>query len=77
MGKKFKFTAETRIDEALKLGERVQAAFKAMGLKCIECPAAEVECLRHAALYHEKSLDAILRELNRLDIEAPEPPPKP
>lgn len=65
---KVAFTADTNIEEALSLGPEVRAAFERLGLKCVECVAAPVETLRHAALYHEKPLDGILRELNGLGV---------
>lgn len=74
MGKeRFVFKSDTNIQEALDLSPDVVKAFESLGLKCFDCPAAAVETLRLAALYHEKNLDEILRELNRLNIE---PPPK-
>ena len=69
MSKRFEFTAETNIQEALDLDDRVPDAFKRLGLKCIECAAAEAEPLRLAALYHEKDLDEILKTLNALKIK--------
>jgi hypothetical protein len=67
----FVFKADTNIQQALDLGDAVKEAFERLGLKCFDCPAAEIEDLRLAALYHEKNLDDILRELNKLKIEAP------
>lgn len=77
MGKEyFVFEASTNILEAMELSPDVLEAFKRLGLKCFDCPAAEVEDLRLAALYHEKNLDDILRELNRLKIEKPQKKPE-
>jgi hybrid cluster-associated redox disulfide protein len=72
--KAFVFRSDTNIQKAMDLSPQVLEAFRRLGLKCFDCPAAEIEDLRLAALYHEKNLDEILRELNRLEIE--EPPPK-
>ena len=74
----FRFTAETNIEEALSLDDRVVQAMKALGLKCVNagdemCPAATVETLREAFLYHDVPLDRILAALNALQI--PSPPP--
>ena len=66
-----RFTPETGIEKALELDPAVKEAFERLGLKCFDCVASTVETLRHAALYHEKNLDEILRELNRLKIEPP------
>jgi hybrid cluster-associated redox disulfide protein len=72
MGKDyFVFTASTRIQDCLDLGDEVVKAFERLGLRCPGCVAAEVEDLRLAAMYHEKNLDEILRELNQLRIEKP------
>ena len=70
--KRFLFTRDTRIQDALMLGDSVREAFKRLGLKCIDCVAAEVETLNHAALYHEKDLNQILEALNRLNVPEPE-----
>lgn len=72
MGKPVVFRAETRIQDALDLGEAVQRAFRELGLKCIDCPAAEVEDLRTAALYHRRPLEGILQALNRLHLTVEE-----
>jgi hybrid cluster-associated redox disulfide protein len=73
MGKEyFVFEASTKIQEAMDLSPEVLEAFKRLGLKCFDCPAAEIEDLRLGALYHEKNLEEILRELNRLKIEKPQ-----
>lgn len=69
MSRPFVFTADTNIEEALGLDPRVAETFRRLGLKCIECAAAPVERLRHAALYHEKPLDEVLRALNELGIK--------
>lgn len=61
---KFVFTADTNIQEALDLDPKVAEIFKKLGLKCVECVAAEVETLRLGALYHERELQPILEELN-------------
>ena len=79
MAEPFRFTAETNIEEALLLGEPVERAFKALGLKCVDadgepCPAMAVETLREASLYHDIPLDRILATLNALGIPAPPPP---
>ena len=77
MGKEyFEFGPSTKIQEALDLSPEVAAAFKRLGLKCFDCPAAEIEDLRIGALYHEKNLDEILRELNKLKIEKPQKKPE-
>ncbi len=70
---KFVFTADTNIEKALDMGEAVKEAFQRLGLKCVDCVASGVETLKHAALFHEKPLDEILRELNRLDVPVPPP----
>lgn len=62
------FTADTNLEEALSCAPEVRAAFEKLGLKCVECVAAAVETLRHAALYHDKPLEEILRELNGLGL---------
>jgi hypothetical protein len=79
MPEPFTFTAETNIEQALLLGDRVVEALKALGLKCVDkrdemCPAATVETLREASLYHEIPLERILSTLNALQIV---PPPAP
>ncbi len=65
MGGRFEFTPDTNIQEALEVDPRIPEIFRKLGLKCVECVAAEKETLRIAALYHEKDLLEILRELNR------------
>ncbi|MHC4607153.1 MAG: DUF1858 domain-containing protein [Planctomycetota bacterium] len=70
MSKKFAFTGETRIEDALMKGARVLETFRRLGLKCEECAAAGAEDLRTAALYHEKPLDEILEALNDLGIKS-------
>lgn len=72
MSKRFQFTAETNIQDALDLDPRVEQEFTKLGLKCFDCAATIVESLKHAALYHEKSLDEILEALNRLGIKPKE-----
>lgn len=68
-----RFTAETNLQQALDRAPEVREAFKALGLKCGDCVAAEIETLRHAALYHEKPLEQILGDLNGLKYkEAPD-----
>lgn len=62
------FRPETNLQEALARAPEVAEAFKRLGLKCVDCVAAEKETFRHAALYHEKSLDEILKELNGLKL---------
>jgi hypothetical protein len=79
MPEPFQFTAETNIEQALLLGDRVVETLKTLGLKCVDkrdemCPAARVETLREASLYHEIPLDRILAALNALGIV---PPPAP
>lgn len=67
----FRFSEETNIAQALEQGDAVREAFQRLGLKCIDCVAGEKESLFHAALYHEKDLEIILTELNRLQIPLP------
>ena len=74
----FVFTAQTNIAEALELGPRVVEAFRSMGLRCPGrtpkrdwCVATEKETLADAALFHERELEPILRELNALGIPVP------
>lgn len=76
MAEPFEFTADTNIQEALEADPRVPEIFKKLGLKCVECVAAEVETLRLAALYHEKDLKEILDELNRHGFRKPKPKPE-
>lgn len=66
--KRFVFTRDTRIQEALDLGDAVVEAFRRLGLKCPNCVAAEKETLTQAALYHQMDLQRILDELNRLNV---------
>jgi hypothetical protein len=78
MAEPFRFTAETNIEEALSLDDKVVQALKALGLKCVDasdemCPAATVETLREASLYHDIPLDRILAALNALRIPVPPP----
>lgn len=73
MTEPFRFTAETNIEKALLLDDRVVKALQQLGLKCVDkrdemCPAATVETLREAALYHEIPLERILSTLNALQI---------
>ena len=73
MAEPFVFTAGTHIEQALLLDDRVEAALKALGLKCVDrhgemCPAAAVETLREASLYHEIPLEKILEALNALQV---------
>jgi len=77
MSEPFVFTARTNIAEAMELDPRVVEAFRSMGLRCPGrtpkrdwCVASEKETLADAALYHERELDPILRELNALGIPA-------
>lgn len=65
MSERFVFTAETNIQEALDLEPRVAEVFRNLGLKCVDCVAAEKENLRIGALYHERDLQKILEALNR------------
>jgi hybrid cluster-associated redox disulfide protein len=74
---KVAFAADTNIEEALSIGPEVRAAFEKLGLKCVECVAAPVETLKHAALYHDKPLEEILRELNALGVRRAKPPQTP
>lgn len=78
MSGSFVFTGQTNIADALELDPRVVEAFRAMGLRCPGrtpkrdwCVASEKETLADAALYHERELEPILRELNALAIPAP------
>lgn len=80
MPEPFQFTADTNIEKALLLGDRVVEALKALGLKCVDkreemCPAAAVETLREASLYHDIPLERILGALNALRIVPPPTPP--
>lgn len=76
-----RFTAETNIEKALVLDDRVVKALQSLGLKCVDkrdemCVAATVETLREAALYHDIPLEKILETLNALQIvPKPESPP--
>lgn len=70
--KKFHFKEETSIERALSLDPRVGETFERLGLRCVNCVAQSVETLRHAALYHGRPIGEILRELNRLNIRAPD-----
>lgn len=78
-----RFTAETNIEEALLLDDRVVKALQQLGLKCVDkreemCVAASVETLREAALYHDIPLEKILETLNSLQIVPhPQEPPSP
>lgn len=78
MAEPFRFTPETNIYEALERDARVREAFLGMKLHCWDprrkeaCAAAEQETLADAARLHERPLDSILEELNRLDLPAPE-----
>lgn len=67
-----RLTPDTRIQDVLDLGEPMVEAFRRLGLKCPDCPAAAVETLRLAALYHgrdpQQVLDGLaesLRKMNR------------
>ena len=71
MKERFVFEPGTNIQKALDLSPKVAEAFRKLGLKCATCVAAEIEDLRLAALYHEKKLDEILAELNRIDVKEP------
>jgi hybrid cluster-associated redox disulfide protein len=75
MTERFEFTPDTRIQDALEVDPRVPEIFKKFGWKCGDCVAAEKESLRIGALYHEKDLEELLRELNRHGFPKP-PPPK-
>jgi len=75
------FTAETNIEQALLMDDRVVKALQALGLKCVDkrdemCVAASVETLREASLYHDIPLEKILAALNALQI-VPKAPPAP
>lgn len=81
MSDPFLFTSATNIQEALELDERVVAALRSIGLKCVDrrnemCVAAAVETLADAAMYHEVPLEKILETLNALQIP-PKPPAPP
>ena len=84
MAEPIRFTADTNIEEALLLDDRVVKALQQLGLKCVDkkrdemCVAATVETLREAALYHEIPLEKILEPLNAPQL-APKPqvPPTP
>ena len=69
---RFEFTSETNIQAALDLDPRVAEVFRKLGLKCVDCVAAEKETLRIGALYHEKELKEILAELNRHGFRKPQ-----
>ena len=81
MSEPFLFTPATNIMDALLLDDRVVEALRSLGLKCVDkrdepCPAATVETLSQAALYHDIPLEKILSTLNALGIvpKPPEPP---
>ncbi len=79
MTEPFQFSAETNIEQALVMDDRVVKALQALGLKCVNtrdemCVAASVETLREASLYHDIPLEKILAALNALQI-VPKPPP--
>ena len=81
MSEPFQFSAETNIEKALLMDDRVVKALQALGLKCVDkrdemCVAASVETLREASLYHDIPLERILDALNALQI-VPKPPPAP
>lgn len=71
-----RFTAESRIFEALMLGPEVRDVFRRLGLRCVHarergletdyCVAAEKETLADAARYHDVDLQKILDALNAL-----------
>lgn len=73
MTEPYRFTAETPIEEAILLDERVGQTLRSLGLKCVDrngewCVAAAVETFREASLYHDIPLDRILEALNALRI---------
>lgn len=78
--RRFRFEADTNIAKALETDPRVAEAFRKLGLRCWRkgdedyCVAAEKETLADAALFHEKDIEEILRELNALDVREPETP---
>lgn len=60
------FEAEERISwDALK------AFYKERGIKCLNCPAAEVETFAEGAKLHKFDLDEHLAELNQLMLDRP------
>jgi hybrid cluster-associated redox disulfide protein len=58
-----RFTKETNIQEILNKGEVVEQIFRKLGLKCIQCVAAEKETLQDAARYHGIPVERIINEL--------------
>ena len=82
MTEAFLFTADTNIEKALLLDDRVVKALQSLGLKCVDkreemCVAAAVETLREASLYHDIPLEKILATLNALQIVPNPSPPTP
>jgi hypothetical protein len=84
MTEPYRFTAETPIEEALLLDDRVGQTLRSLGLKCVDkkgdwCVAASVETFREASLFHDFPLDRILEALNALRIipQAQAPPEGP
>lgn len=65
MGEKQHFHAESNIAEILAKGPAMEAAFRAIGLKCVDCVASEKETLRDAARFHEIPIEKILSTLNQ------------
>jgi hybrid cluster-associated redox disulfide protein len=55
---------DTNIHKLLQ-NKKANEIFKRLGLKCIDCVAAEKETLWHAAAYHKIALDMLLGELKR------------
>lgn len=73
---RFVFTADTNILEALEVDPKVAEVFKKLGLKCVDCVAAEVETLKLGAMYHERELQPILEELNSHGFVKPKKKPE-
>lgn len=59
-----KWTAQNLIADALERDGGAKTSFQRLGLKCVDCVAAEKETLADAARFHDVPIEKILNELN-------------
>ena len=64
------FTTETLIKDVIASHPDAATVFERHGLGCAHCLAASLETVAQAAAVHEVSADALLHDLNALDVSA-------
>lgn len=64
------FTKDTPILDVLRLYPEAREILTAHGMACIGCMGAANETIENAARAHDIDVDALLKELNRLEKTA-------